>query len=165
MRFRLLMIAVAAAMATSCGTAVYDHTITVVPVPPPAQLTVAVFDHQSGYTHEYALKVAGVAEAGKPYRATVTTTPAVTLTSMDTARPVDFSLVIPDVSDQGYFLLTIDREIDNGEIKASFCRYGEYFPSPGAVTIPISVTAHAVKGVWTAELRVDLAKSKAAFTK
>jgi hypothetical protein len=165
MRVSVSVVCGLAAISIACGTAVYDHTITVVPVPPPAQLTVAVFDHQSGYTHEFALKVAGVAEAGKPYRATVTTTPAVTLTSMDTARPVDFSLAIPDVSEEGYFLLTIDREADNGEIKAAFCRYGEYFPSPGAVTIPVAVTAHAVKGVWTIDLRVDLARSKAAFTK
>src|SRR5262245_787580 len=117
---KFVVLGLLSAMSIACGTGVYDHSISVVPAPPQTQLTVSVFDHYSGYSHEWAHKVVGVAEVSKPYRATITTFPTVTWTSRDIARPVTISLAIPDVSDEGYFLLTVDKELQDAEVVATF---------------------------------------------
>jgi hypothetical protein len=160
-----VIIGILTALSVSCGTALYNHSISVVPVEPQARLTVSVFDHQAGYSRDWAHQSAGVAESGRPYRATLTTTAAVTMADTADARPLTIALAIPEVSDEGYFLLTVDRELQGGELPASYCRYGEYFPPAGAATIPVRVTAHAVKGDWSTEMQLDLGRIKTAFTK
>ena len=58
-RLRLCLTAIVCAISVSCGTALYHHAISIVPADPQAQLTVAVFDHQMGYSHDWAHQAAG----------------------------------------------------------------------------------------------------------
>jgi hypothetical protein len=80
--------------------------------------------------------------------------------SANTPRPLTVALAIPDVTDQGYFQLTIDAPQQQQATSASFCNYGEYFPAAQAQRIPLTVTASASKTGWTVTLAVDVAKAK-----
>jgi hypothetical protein len=95
--------------------------------------------------------------------ATVTTTPAVTLGTMDDARPLEFALAIPEVTDLGYFLLTIDSPAEHAAREARFTTYDVGLPVTGSPSIPVDVTARAEKGAWAVRLTVDLPLARAAF--
>lgn len=143
--------------ATGCGTVVYHHTVEVTALHGAGTTTrVGVFDRQSGLSRDWAHDRLGDSSAGRPYSGSISTTPAVTVFDAQRARPVTVSLAIPEVTDEGYFQLDVDAPSRAAPRAAAFCGYGDYFPDPGAPTIPVTVTAEADGGRWTIRLEVDV---------
>jgi hypothetical protein len=152
---RLLLGALLAA--SGCGTVVHHHTVEVTALHGAAATTrVAVFDRQSGLSRDWAHERLGESSAGRPYSGSISTTPAVTIFDANRARPVTVSLAIPEVTDDGYFQLDVDAPARGASREAAFCGYGDYFPDPGAATIPVTVDAEADGGRWTIRLEVDV---------
>jgi len=159
MRRTLLLVLLAAA---GCGTVVHHHTIEVTARHGAGATTrVAVFDRQSGLSRDWAHDRLGESSVGRPYSGSITTTPAVTIFDASRARPVTVSLAIPEVTDDGYFQLEVDAPARAAPREAAFCGYGDYFPDPGAATIPVMVSAAADGGRWTIRLEVDIGAAKA----
>ena len=157
---RLLLVALLAA--SGCGTVVHHHTVEVTALHGAGATTrVAVFDRQSGLSRDWAHDRLGDSGAGRPYSGSITTTPAVTVFDAKRARPVTVSLAIPEVTDEGYFQLDVDAPARAAPREAAFCDYGDYFPDPGASTIPVTVSAEADGGRWTIRLEVDVRAAKA----
>ena len=69
----------------------------------------------------------------------IPTTPAVWIGTLGDARPVEISVAIPAITDEGYFLVTVDGEAEQASKSAKFTRYDEYFPSAGSPTVPATV--------------------------
>jgi hypothetical protein len=151
----------AAALLLACGTALFHHRIRVVPVD--GQVEVAVFDHRQGYSREWAHRELGASSAARPYTSTLVTTAATTLGSMNDARAVDVALALPALTDEGYFILTVDSPGEHLQRAARFCRYDEYVPQPDAQAIPVTVTATANQGNWEIVVTVDVARAAQSF--
>lgn len=150
--------------ASGCGTAVRHHTVEVTALHGAGPTTrVAVFDRQSGSSRDWAHDRLGDSAAGRPYSATISTTPAVTILDADRARPVTVALAIPEVTDDGYFQLEVDSPARAASREAAFCGYGDDLPPAGAPTIPLTLTVAADDGNWTIHLEVDLRAAKARF--
>ena len=147
--------------ASGCGTVVLHHTVEVTALHGAAATTrVAVFDRQSGLSRDWAHDRLGDSGAGRPYSGSITTTPAVTIFDAQRARPVTVAMAIPEITDEGYFQLDVDAPARAASRAAALCGYGEYFPGPGAPTIPVTLTAEADGGRWTIRLEVDVRAAK-----
>jgi hypothetical protein len=60
-------------------------------------------------------------------------------------------------------LWTAALALTSGARTARFISYGEYSPDAGAKSIPVVMTATAVKGEWQIDLSVDVPAAKRAF--
>lgn len=161
---RRVLLGICLLAAAGCGTAVYDHTIEVTALHGAAETTeVGVFDRQMGYSRDWAHRALGPSSASAPHVGTVSTTATVTLADSKQARPVTLSLAVPELTDDGYFQLTIDEPLRQQLRQAQFCGYGAYFPEANAAAIPVTVSAEAKEGDWKVELTVDLRQAKAAL--
>jgi hypothetical protein len=159
-----LLLTTLLAVATGCGTAVFHHTVEVTALHGMAGTTrVAVFDRQMGSSRDWAHRALGESSAARPYSASISTTPAVTILDAKKARPVTVSLAIPEVTEDGYFQLAIEAPARDEPRDAAFCGYGDYLPAGGGAAIPVSVTAEADEGRWTVRLKVDVREAKARF--
>jgi hypothetical protein len=145
-------LAVAALGAAGCGTAVYEHEIRVVPAGAP--ILVGVFDPHQGDTRDWAHAAVGVAARETPYRASVTTTPTVTIGSAKDARPMTFALAVPDLTDAGYFVLTIDAPLTDALLTPGFRVYEPPLP-PELPTVVVRADADVEAGEWTVRLTVE----------
>jgi hypothetical protein len=159
---RNLCLGLALSAIVSCGTALYHHTINVSTLSG-GQTQVGVFDHQQGYSRDWAHRVLGGASPAAAYSTMLTSTAAVSVGSVNDARPFEVAIAIPEVTDDGYFMLTVDAPVNRSTRQARFCSYGEYSPQPQAKTIPIVVTAAASKGDWTIDLTLDMTAAKEAM--
>jgi hypothetical protein len=159
---RQAVLAVVVLQFTACGTALYHHAVNVAVINTP-EIDVGVFDHQEGYTRDWAHRVMRKSSNSANYSTTLTTTAAVTASSVHDARPLTIAVAIPAITDDGYFLLEIAGPSDRQEKPARFCRYGEYFPESGAKEIPVVVSATPAKGDWAVNLAIDIAAAKQAF--
>lgn len=162
MRRTLLGIGLLAA--AGCGTAVYDHTIEVTALHGAAETTqVGVFDRQMGYSQDWAHRALGPSSASEPHVGRISTTATVTIADSKQARPVTLSLAVPEITDDGYFQLTIDQPLRQQLRQAQFCNYGAYFPEADAAAIPLTVTAAATDGRWKIQLGVDVRQATATY--
>ena len=139
-----------------CGTAVFHHTVELAALNGPAHVEVAVFDHTMGYSREWAHQHLGAS----PRTDTFETYPAVTLGTAHTAKPVELAVAIPELTDEGYFLVDVNQPEHESAARARFTRYGEYFPDEGGPSIPIVVTAALTNGEWRVRVTVDLVKAR-----
>lgn len=137
----------------ACGTAVYQHSIEVGLVHGAGD-RVGIFDHQQGYSREWAYRSLSRVTDGT-YAATLTTYPVVTIASRHDAGSLTIALVLPDLTDDGYFLITVDGPAERVTKPARFCEYGAYSAEETAPTIPVEVSARASGGRWDVHLSVD----------
>jgi hypothetical protein len=52
----------------------------------------------------------------------------VTLGTAHTAKPIEIALAIPELTDEGYFLVDVNQPERESAAQARFTQYGEYFP-------------------------------------
>lgn len=143
---------------------VHHHTVEVTVLDSAARpVHVAVFDRGMGYSRDWAQQALGESGAGTPYSATIATMPVVTLLDAHRARPVTVSFAILELTEDGYFQLTVDEPLRNQPRSAPFCSFGSYFPAADAGSIPVTVTAAATKGEWRIRITVDLSQAMAAL--
>jgi hypothetical protein len=141
-------------VSASCGTAVYEHRIEVAvddPAnklgPPPVQ--VSVFDHQMGYSEDWAKKSLRPTSTSAPYVQSITTTGTVAVGNSALPKEVTIAVALPVLSAEGYYLFTAELPAEHERsAKASFVRYGEYFPDPGAPTVGVRYHSEPDKKGW-----------------
>lgn len=151
--------------ALGCGTAVYRHRIEVtVSGAPTGSAEVSVFDLQMGSTRDWAHRTLGPSGPGRPYVGSFTTTPAVTVGTMDDARPLAVAIALPELTEFGYFLLLVDRPLREERVEARYASYEPSFPLPRGTSIPVVATAAAEKGAWDVRLTVEFGAARAALT-
>lgn len=141
-------------VAAGCGTAVYEHRIQVAVEDPagklgPTPVQVSVFDHQMGYSEDWAKKSLRPTSASAPYVQSLTTTGTVAVGSSALPKEVTIAVSLPSLSAEGYYLFTAElpAEQDRGA-KASFVRYGSYFPDAGAPAIAVRYHSEPDKKGW-----------------
>jgi len=150
--------------ALGCGTAVYHHRVEVTVAGAATGSTeVSVFDLQMGSTRDWARRTLGPSGPGRPYVGSLTTTPAVTVGTMDDARPLTVAFALPELTDFGYFLLLVDRPLREERVEARYASYEPAFPRPRGAAIPVVATAEATKGAWRIRLEVDLQAARQAL--
>ena len=81
------ILTVFALAAGACGTALYHHVVDV-SLTNTTETEVGVFDHQQGYSRDWARRTMRQTSASANYSTRLTTTEAVTLGSMHDARPL-----------------------------------------------------------------------------
>lgn len=157
-------IAVAALLllAAGCGTAVYKHEV-VVAVHDPAGVSggapveVSIFDHQMGYSRDWAGKTMGTSTPAKPYVTPYTSMRTVAVGSGPRPPEVHLALSVPRISNDGYYLFGVQLPAEGQrDAKASFVRWGEYFPEAGAPMIPLRYRAEEIANGWRIFVDVTL---------
>lgn len=144
--------------AAACGTVV-DETEVVVTVEPAssAPVEVSIFDHQMGYSRDWAHKTMAATSAAKPYTTSYSTTRTAMVTGPKRAPKLEMSLAVPRLSDDGYYLFAVELPSESEtEGKASFVEYGSYFPEQGAPMIPIRYRSESTTKGWRVFLTVPL---------
>ena len=160
MRRSVTLVATIAAL--GCGTAVFEHRIQVAVDDParklgPPPVEVSVFDHQMGYSEDWAKKSLRPTSTSTPYVQSLTTTGTVTVGGAPRPKDVTIAVALPRLSTEGYYLFTAELPAEQERLaKASFVRYGEYFPDPGAPTIAVRYRAEPDKKGWRVFLIVDV---------
>ena len=150
-RFSLAVVLIGA---LGCGTAVYEHHIQVAVDDPAKKLgaaavEVSVFDHQMGYSQDWAKKALRPTSTSAPYVEPLTTTGTATIGSSPRPKEVTIAVALPSLSAEGYYLFTAELPAEKDrEAKASFVRYGEYFPDPGGPTIVVRYRSEPDKKGW-----------------
>jgi hypothetical protein len=148
-------VAIVSLLATlGCGTAVFEHRIQVAVDDPakklgPPPVEVSIFDHQMGYSEDWAKKSMRPTSASAPYVQSLTTTGTVSVGSSPRPKDVTIAVALPRLSTEGYYLFTAELPAEQDrDAKASFVRYGEYFPDPGAPTVGVRYRAEPDKKGW-----------------
>lgn len=141
-------------VAAGCGTAVYEHRIQVAVEDPakklgPPPIEVSVFDHQMGYSEDWAKKSLRPTSASALYEQSLTTTGTAAIGSSPRPKEVTIAVALPSLSAEGYYLFTAELPAEQDRnAKASFVRFGEYFPDPGAPTIAVRYHSEPDKKGW-----------------
>ncbi|HEV8578388.1 MAG TPA: hypothetical protein VGX68_04840 [Thermoanaerobaculia bacterium] len=150
--------AAAGLLVLGCGTAVYRHHV-IVDVDDPAgrlgspPVAVSVFDHQMGYSADWAQRSMGSASPGRPYSTSLSTTGTATIASSSLPQRVSLSIAVPGLSEEGYFLFEAELPAEQERRgTASFVRYGSYFPDAGAPSLQIRYRSTAEPQGW----RIDV---------
>jgi hypothetical protein len=158
---RVALLAALGLAFAGCGTAVFHHTVELSALNGPPRVEVAVFDHTMGYSREWAHQHLGPS----PHTGTFDTHPAVSAATAHVAHPINVALAIPELTDDGYFLLDVAELSHESAQLARFTRYGAYFPDDDAPTIPVTVTSAADGGAWNVHATVDLVAARQSLEK
>lgn len=161
MRYAALFLA-ALVLAGGCGTAVYKHQIELSIDDPTARLgseplRVSIFDHQMGYSREWAEKGAGTTSPGNPYRTEYTQTTSAYIGS-GLPKRVDVSFVIPKLDETGYWFITL-APVAGVEASgaAGYTTFGQYFPSTERPqSLPVRYAAEEGKDGWIIRMTVSV---------
>ena len=161
MRYAALSLA-ALVLLGGCGTAVYKHQIELSIDDPSARLgsepvRVSIFDHQMGYSREWAEKGAGTTSPGKPFRAEYTQTAGAYIGS-GLPKSVGLSFIIPKLDEDGYWFIDL-APAAGAEVSghAGYTSFGEYFPSterPRA--LPVRYVAEEGDDGWIIRMTVSI---------
>jgi hypothetical protein len=158
----LLLTLATAASTAACGTAVFEHHVTVAIVDPAGRLgdgpiEVSLFDHRMGSSEEWARRTIGVSTSSAPYAGRVSAT--ATKMVLDTSLPADVAagLAIPAYETRGYFLLDLRPQAGTDDVSLAFVPYGAYVPEGDAVApLRARITSEPGDRGWRISLTVHI---------
>jgi hypothetical protein len=159
-----LFAATAALLIVGCGTSVFDHTVRVLCVNPPAHcgssLRVLAFTPTQDYSADaqWAGGRTSLTAPNAPYVATVSATDVKWMWDFSPSQSVSIGLFIPCVRSDGWWVIDVVPQRGVAVAgSARFCPWGTLTPASDAPVLPISTLGVVTKGrAWDLTIRVRM---------